>query len=172
MLRTVRAAAAVMLVGGIELTVPPQTGDVLEFLDDGPGWPAVSFAIALIVLAGSASFWSRAALAARFGIDDGRRHGAETPDFNWAAFTWLPRLMLAGGFIVGVVMALRSGSSWTAIAVAVGLGVFAIILSMVRPWRSRRRAATSFLHGSARELGQDWVRFCVARRSGQFRPGF
>ena len=71
MLRTVRAAIAVMLLGGIGLTVPPQTRDMLAFLDSERIWPAVSFQIGLVVLAGWAWFWSRAALAARFGIDDG-----------------------------------------------------------------------------------------------------
>jgi hypothetical protein len=70
MLRTIRAAVAVMLLGGLGLTVPPQTRDMLAFLDDNRIWPAVSFQIALIVLATSAWFWSRAALAARFGIND------------------------------------------------------------------------------------------------------
>ena len=65
MLRTIRAAVAVLLLGGIGLTVPPQTRDMLAFLDSNLFWPAASFQIALVVLAGSAWFWSRAALAAR-----------------------------------------------------------------------------------------------------------
>ena len=32
MLRTIRAAVAVMILGGIGLTVPPQTRDMLAFL--------------------------------------------------------------------------------------------------------------------------------------------
>src|ERR1700726_127027 len=106
MLRTVRAAVAVMLLGGIGLTVPPQTRDMLAFLDDHRFWPAFSFQFALVVLAGSAWFWSRAALAARFGIDDGQRHGPGPPNFSWTAFPWLPRLMLAGSFLIGVVIAI------------------------------------------------------------------
>jgi hypothetical protein len=125
MLRTIRAAVVVMQLGTIGLTVPPQTRDMLAFLDDGHVWPAVSFQLALIVLAGSAWFWSRAALAARFGIDDGQRR-ATTPDFNWTAFTWLPRLMLIGGFLVGVVIALMNSSPWS-IASAVGLGVLGVV---------------------------------------------
>ena len=72
MLRTVRAAVVVMILGGIGLTVPPQTREMLAFLDNGRFWPALSFQLAMVVLAGSAWFWSRAALAARFGIDDDR----------------------------------------------------------------------------------------------------
>jgi len=47
-----RAAIAVMLLGGIGLTVPPQTRDMLAFLDSERIWPAVSFQIGLVVLAG------------------------------------------------------------------------------------------------------------------------
>jgi hypothetical protein len=128
MLRTVRAAVAVMLLGGIGLTVPPQTRNMLAFLDESGLWPAISFQIALIVLAGSAWFWSRAALAARFGIDDWQRYGAAPAEFNWTAFTWLPRLMLVGSFLVGAVMALRSGSPSSGMAVAVGIVVLGIAL--------------------------------------------
>ena len=132
MLRTVRAAVAVLLLGGIGLTVPPQTRDMLAFLDDGRIWPATSFQIALAVLAGLAWFWSRAALAARFGIDDRLRYGDAAADFNWTAFTWFPRLMLAGGFLVGVEIAFMNWSPWS-IAGAIGLGILGIVLSIVRP---------------------------------------
>src|SRR5437762_4174724 len=104
MLRTIRAAVAVLLLGGIGLTVPPQTRDMLAFLEDDRIWPAISFEIALIVLASSAWFWSRAALAARFGVDDHQRYRAGTPHFDWTAFTWLPRLMLIAGFLIGAVI--------------------------------------------------------------------
>jgi hypothetical protein len=93
MLRTVRAAVAVMLLGGIGLTIPPQTRDMLAFLEDGHIWPAISFQIALIVFAGSAWFWSRAALAARFGIDDNPHNRPAAPGFDWAVATRLTRLM-------------------------------------------------------------------------------
>ena len=132
MLHTIRAAVAVLLLGGIGLTVPPQTRDMLVFLDDGRIWPAISFQIALAVLAGSAWFWSRAALAARFGIDDRLRYGDAASNFNWTAFTWLPRLTLAGGFLVGVAIAFMNWSPWS-IAGAIGLGILGIILSIVRP---------------------------------------
>src|SRR5882724_11900672 len=119
MLRTVRAAVAVMLVGGIGLTVPPQTRDMLAFLDDNHIWPAISFQLSLVVLSGSAWFWSRAALAARFGIDDHRRFDPATPNFDWTAFRWLPRLMLFVSSLVAATIAFMSGGLWS-IAGAVG----------------------------------------------------
>ena len=131
MLRTVRAAVAVMLLGGIGLTIPPQTRDMLAFLEDGRIWPAVSFQLALIVLAGSAWFWSRAALAARFGINEQPRHRPSAPDFDWAAYTWLPRFMLVAGFLVGAVIAFISRSPWSIVATIV-LAALAIIFLIVR----------------------------------------
>jgi hypothetical protein len=131
MLRTSRAAAAVLLLGGIGLTIPPQTRDMLAFLEDDRIWPAISFQIALAVLAGSAWFWSRAALAARFGIDDRRSRAAAPADFNWTAYTWLPRLMLAAGFLIGVVIAAMDRSPST-IGGAIVLGVLGVVLSIVR----------------------------------------
>jgi hypothetical protein len=71
-----------MLLGGIGLTVPPQTRHMLAFLDGDRIWPAISFQIAMIVRAGSAWFWSRVALAARFGIDDRRQSDPATPNFR------------------------------------------------------------------------------------------
>jgi hypothetical protein len=132
MLRTVRAAVAVMLLGGLGLTVPPQTGDMLAFLDDNLVWPAVSFQLALVVLAGLAWFWSRAALAARFGIDDRQRCDPANPNFDWTAFLWLLRLMLFVSFLTGAVIALRSWSLWN-IAGAIGLGPLGLVVLTVRP---------------------------------------
>ncbi len=151
MLRTIRAAAVVILVGGIAITVPPQMHDMLAFLDDGRIWPAVSFQLALIVLGGSAWFWSRAALAARFGIDDRQRQGAGT-DFNWTVFTWLPRLMLGASFLIGVVIALANRSLWS-VGGAACLGVLAIILSILRP-----RARQAALRPAPRSGFRDWLR--------------
>jgi hypothetical protein len=135
MVRTARAALAVLLVGGIGLTIPPQTRDMLAFLDTNRVWAAISFQLALIVFGGSAWYWSRAALAARFGIDDRQRSSAQTPNFDWVAFTWLPRLMLIATFLVGVVIAIESRSLWS-VAGAVLLGVLALLLMILRPRRT------------------------------------
>lgn len=157
MVRTIRAAVAVMLVGGIGLTVPPQTGDMLAFLESDRIWPAVSFQLALVVLAGSAWFWSRAALAARFGINDHQRWDGAAANFDWTAFCWLPRLMLFASFLVGAAIAFRSFSLWS-IAGAIGLGLFGVVLAIVRP-RSQpltvppapRGSLCAWIRGGARE---------------------
>lgn len=131
MLRTVRAAVAVMLLGEIGLTAPPQTQDMLAFLESGRLWPAISFQIALVVLAGATWFWSRAALAARFGIDEDRQPRSAAHDFDWTASTWLPRLMLVGSFLVGTAIAFTSRSPWS-IAGAIGLAALGIIVVVIR----------------------------------------
>jgi hypothetical protein len=145
-----------MLVGGIGLTVPPQTRDMLAFLENAGIWPAISFQIALVVLAGSAWFWSRAALAARFGIDDGQRHGVAPADFNWAAFKWLPRLMLVVSFLIGAVIAFMGRSRWS-IAGAIVVGVLGLVVLMVRPPGqpvnlppAARYGFRAWLHGGAK----------------------
>jgi hypothetical protein len=157
MLRTMRAAVAVLLAGGVALTVPPQTRDMLTFLDTGRIWPAISFQIALIVLGASAWFWSRAALAARFGIDDSRRHGVPNPKFNWTAFTWLPRFVLIGAFLVGAIMA-TIGRDPKTIAGAIVFGVIAAVLAVFRPRRpagilqpARRIGFLAWIRGGARD---------------------
>jgi hypothetical protein len=155
MVRTARAALAVLLVGGIGLTIPPQTRDMLAFLDTNRVWAAISFQLALIVFGGSAWFWSRAALAARFGIDDRQRSSAQTPNFDWVAFTWLPRLMLIATFLVGVVIAIESRSLWS-VAGAVLLGVLALLQTILRPRRTAadpppapRGAVRTWIRGGA-----------------------
>ena len=152
MLRTVRAAVAVMLLGGIGLTVPPQTRDMLAFLEDGRIWPAISFQIALIVFAGSAWFWSSAALAARFGIDEEPQPKPVAPDFDWTAYTWLPVLILLAGFLIGVAIALMSRSPWS-IAGAIGLAALGIILVVVR-----RRGPPVDLPPAPRGGLREWIR--------------
>src|SRR5262245_36380517 len=101
MLRTIRAAVAVLAVSVFGLALPPQMSDMLA-LDD---WRTISFEIALVVLGGSAWFWSNAALAARFGIDNWQRDGAAPADFNWAAYRWLPRLIMTVSFLPGFAIA-------------------------------------------------------------------
>jgi hypothetical protein len=156
MLRTVRAAFAMMVVCWIGLALPPQMSDMLAL----SGWVTASFEIALVVLGGSVWFWSHAALAARFGTGDGQRGGAATPGFNWVAFRWLPRIMAAGSFLPGVVIAGRS-NSWlhavAAIVLSVSMTIFVIILTMFRPPGppvvgppARRYRFRAWLHGGAK----------------------
>src|SRR6185437_7788603 len=155
MVRTARAAMAVLLIGGIGLTLPPQTRDMLAFLDGNRVWAAISFQLALIVFGGSAWFWSRAALAARFGIDDSQRRQPPSPDFDWVAFTWLPRLMLIATFLVGLVIAIRSQSFWT-VAGAAMVGGLALLITIIRPYRASagpppapRGGVRTWIHGGA-----------------------
>src|SRR5690242_14171666 len=167
MFRTARASVAILLLGGLGLTVPPQMSDMLAFLDRGHVWAAVSFQIALVVLGGSAWFWSRAVLAARFGIDDQRRgSGVVGVGFDWTAFNWLPRLVLLATFLIGAAIAFRGRSPWT-IAGAIALGPLTLLLAIFRP-----RARIASLPPAPRDglrawlRGVAWARFrCLTRRA-------
>jgi hypothetical protein len=167
MFRTARASVAILLLGGLGLTVPPQMSDILAFLDRGHVWAAVSFQIALVVLGGSAWFWSRAVLAARFGIDDQQRgSGAVGVGFDWTAFNWLPRLVLLATFLIGAAIAFRGRSPWT-IAGAIALGPLTLLLAIFRP-----RARIASLPPAPRDglrawlRGVAWARFrCLMRRA-------
>jgi hypothetical protein len=122
----------ILLGGALGVVLPGQTRDMLAALADGPSWGAISFQISLLFLAGSAWFWSRAALAARLGIPD-RSLVSPRPDrrANWRAFAWLPRLILAASFLTGVVVAWRS-TRYVAMGGAACLGGVALLLAIKR----------------------------------------
>ncbi len=133
MLRTCRAAIAVLLVGYIALTLPPETRDMLTFLDHDRVWAALSFQLALAVFGCAAWYWTRAALAARFGLGDMQRNWVDDdPRFDWAAFTWLPRLVLIVAFLAGLVIAVAGDSYWT-VAGSAAFGVAAMAFIIYRP---------------------------------------
>jgi hypothetical protein len=168
MLRTSRAAVAVLLIGLLALTVPPQTRDMLSFLDDGRVWAGVSFQFALLVLAGSAWFWSRAALAARFGLSDGHRSPSSNGQFDWFAFIWLPRLTVAGAFAGGIVMALENWSWWT-VAGAFGLGVLALLATIWRPRRLKEDLTPAQRYSIAGWIGGGaWARLRTLLRCAPY----
>jgi hypothetical protein len=133
MLRTVRAVVALLVLGGAGLTLTPQTSDMLAYMEAAPVRVTVSFQISLLILGISTWYWSRAALAARFGIDDSRRpNGDPESELGWTAFTWLPRILMVATFLVGVVLAVIGRSYWNAVG-AVVLGVVGLVLTIVRP---------------------------------------
>ena len=153
MLRTVRAPMGIVVFGGMALLVPPQTSDMLAFVESRP-WPgAVSFQVALLVFGLNAWLWSRSALAARFGVNDANREHGIKGGFGWTAFTWLPRLILAATFVVGTVVAFVGRSPASAM-VALLLGLAAFVFTIMRPRAARshhillsHRAGTSLWTG-------------------------
>lgn len=133
MLRTCRAAIVVLVVGDAALIVPPETHDMLTFLDNDRAWAAFSFQLALAVLGSSAWYWSRAALSARFGLGDMQRSWIrDDPRFDWGAFTWLPRVLLLVAFLAGMVIAVMNDSYKTA-AGSAAFGVLALAFTIFRP---------------------------------------
>ena len=159
---------AVLLIGLIALTVPPQTRDMLSFLDaDRPGG-AISFQFALLVLAGSAWFWSRAALAARFGLGDGHRSPSSGGQFDWFAFIWLPRLTVVGAFAGGIIMAVENWSWWT-VAGAFGLGVLALLATVWRPRRLKEDLSPAQRYSIAGWIrGGAWARLRTLLRCAPY----
>jgi hypothetical protein len=108
------------------------------------------------VFAGSAWFWSRSALAARFGIDDNPQNRPAAPDFDWTAYTWLPRLIFVAGFLVGVVIAATGRSPYSTVGAIVlaALGIFLLKVrrrgAPVNLPTARRYGLRARVHGGAR----------------------
>ncbi|HLY55368.1 MAG TPA: hypothetical protein VKS60_07425 [Stellaceae bacterium] len=168
MLRTCRAAVAVLVVGELALIVSPQARDMLEFLDVDRLGAAVSFQIALAVLGISAWFWSRAVLAARFDIDDDVRTAPSASHFDWTAFVWLPRLTLVAAFLGGATMAYEGRSAGSAVG-ALPLGALALLLTVRRPRHALGGAPPpprgDFLNWCRRDA---CLRFCALLRHAPY----
>jgi len=93
------APAALLLLGGLWLTVPAQMRDMLAFADADHPWAGVSFQLALV------RTWrlglvlvTRRGWRHGFGIDDWQRSSRAYQEFNWRVFTWLPRFLLPARF--------------------------------------------------------------------------
>jgi hypothetical protein len=136
LLRTSRAAAAVVIIGGIGLLLPPQTHDMLAALGDSGFWPPAAFHIALLLLSFSAWFWSRAVISARFCIADNQSARAKVRNRNVdvTAFDWLPRILFLIGAAIGLILLVRNWD-WINLAVAVIWISLSIFLLRNRvPW--------------------------------------
>lgn len=158
MARTARAPILILLLGGLGLTVPPQTRDMLAF-GSGRIWAWVAFQLALFILAFYAWFWARAALAARFSVDDRQREWYGGPPFDWSAFVWLPRLILLAAFVVGAIIAAIS-RSWYSVGAAAVLAAAALGLAIVRPRATRSRPVTQLPRGGLFL----WLRYGIVAR--------
>lgn len=157
MLRTTRAAISILVFGGAALTLPPQTRDMLAFLDGASIGSAIAFQASLFVLAMSGWYWSRAALAARFGIDDSMTSPPPGSNIDWSAYKYLPRLILGVGFAVGALLAVKNGGLWTTLG-AIVIGVVGLCLAVYRrrvrsggPPPPRLTTIDAWIHGGAWE---------------------
>jgi hypothetical protein len=132
--RTTRASLGVLLIAGVGLVLPSQTGDELVALSDmrmGPIPGVFRLQFALGALAVCAWYWARAALAARFGVDDTLEARAGLEDHRRAAFDAVPRIVFLAGVLLGVFLLWR-GFSWTQ---AASVAVWAVPGYLLIHWR-------------------------------------
>lgn len=149
LLRTARGAVAVLLFGFAALWVPPQTRDMVAALEQGGS--ILVFHLALIWLSLNAWYWSRAALAARFGVADTSYAGTFL-DRHFAgplpprepvpfAFRNLPRLLFVAGAVLGATLLLQNWSTANTLALAGWTVAFYYVLARRRDWQPAGLAA-------------------------------
>ncbi len=120
LLRTCRAAVAVLLFAAVGVLLPPQTRDMLAYLADGNPWQHASLHLALIFLGFGAWYWSRAALAARFGVDDTpQARAALPPGLSPGAFNAVPRILFLAAATIGLGVLAIECSWWNGLALLV-----------------------------------------------------
>src|SRR5258706_1308464 len=117
MLRTARAAVAILLLLGVPFLLVPQMRDMLSEISDygANAWPGISFHIALFVLALAIWFWSEAVLTARFAKQLAAAGGQP---INAQVFAVMPRYLFLTIALMGFVAAIRS-SDWLDAAIIV-----------------------------------------------------
>jgi hypothetical protein len=144
----------------------PQTHDMMAALTEGFGWHVLAFHIALIFLGFSAWYWSRAALSARWGVDDAepeRENAVLTYHLPPAGFAWLPRLLLGTAGLIGIALLLMS-ASWFNSLLIVGWVVLAWFLLR---WRAEGIDGYVLAGGPSPQPPRpfwQWLRFGIAPR--------
>jgi hypothetical protein len=171
--RTTRASLGVLVVAALGLALPAQTADELVALSNMtfvsvsgvtvPGVFVLQFALGFLAL--SAWYWARAALAARFGVDDTLEARAGLAPSSKAAFDAVPRLVFLAGVLLGAFLVWR-GFTWPhAAAVAVwAVPAYLLIrwrLALTNP-RCRSHHVNLTVLRSRRHVGQ-WLRVLYPR---------
>jgi hypothetical protein len=139
MFMTARVAALIVGLTAVLLLATPEAGDMLTEISDFSTSirPAFGFHMALLLMAFFAWHWSRAALSARFDLDDtplARSRGIQprlVRDQNAhipaRPFKLVPRLLFVGTAFIGIIVAVRSADIVDAIVIvvwsAVGYGL-------------------------------------------------
>ncbi len=115
LLRTARAPLGVLVLCAIGLIVPRQTRDMMTALTDDGFVIAIRFHLALLILGILAWYWSRAALSARWGIDDDPAERGRISQCNQiplAGLEWVPRLLFGGAGLIGLILLRLSDAPW------------------------------------------------------------
>jgi hypothetical protein len=130
-----------VLIGtAIALLVPPQTRDMLAYLNDGSVWRAAVFHLSLMWLGCNAWYWARAALAARFGADDTSAARQQLGnEVSFRAYTDLPRLLFVAASGLGAVMlGVFEAWSWVSFVFLLGWTVLLYVVFWTRlVWQAR-----------------------------------
>ena len=161
--RTTRGSVTILVVVSLALVLPQQLSDELVALSHvqvGPVPGLFVLQFSLGVLAITAWYWARAALAARFGVDDSLESRGNMSHAARRAFDAVPRLCFLGGVAISLLLVWRNPSWVHALSVA-GWAVPAYLL--IR-WRlavttplCRSGAVNLTVLKSRRHIGQ-WLR--------------
>jgi hypothetical protein len=135
LLRTARAAVAVLFFGAAGLSLPPQTRDMTEALSSAGAMVALN--VALVALAVSAWFWSRAVLGARFGIadnDDARDSKLNGDDAVAVRLCYigLPRVLFFVAALIGLFLVVQAWSL-ASVTLLVGWAAAGLLILRIRP---------------------------------------
>src|SRR5271166_108476 len=178
--RTTRAPVSILAIAALGLVLPSQTGDELEALQEmhvGPLSGLVILQLSLGFLSLSAWYWARAALSARFGVNDSLEARSALRRCRRAAFDAVPRLVFLCGVALSVSLVWR-GFSWVAgLAVALWAVPFYLMihwrLGMLRPRRRQARVHLERLYsrrGVRAWLNNVWPRLHALVMVAPFNP--
>jgi hypothetical protein len=144
--RTTRAPISILAIAALSLGLPSQTGDELAALREmyvGPLSGLVVLQLSLGFLSLNAWYWARAALSARFGVNDSLEARSDLQRCSRATFNAVPRLIFLCGVVLSVSLVWR-GFSWLHGLASVIWAVPAYLLihwrlEMTRPRRRQAR---------------------------------
>lgn len=168
LLRTARAPAVVLLAAAAPLVLAPQMPDMMAAVDQDAR-STLAFHLTLMFLALSTWYWARAALAARFGVDDtpGGRMALDEEASNAvrAAYDWVPRGLFLATLAVALCLLLKSWAPRSLAAVIVWGFLASVILRKRVDWLPSRRHDLPGPQAATREVGA-WLRHRVLERAG------
>src|SRR3954471_11115044 len=119
LLRTTRAPVSMLVIAAFSLAVPSQTADELTALHEmyvGPLSGLLILQLSLGFLSLNAWYWSRAALSARFGVNDSLEARSNLRRCSRAAFNVIPRVIFLCGVALSVSLVWRGFSGLYSLA--------------------------------------------------------
>jgi len=166
--RTTRGSVSVLFVAAMSLVLPAQTGDELVALEQikvgaVPGLFILQFALGFLAV--SAWYWSRAALAARFGVDDALESRRGIKRCSRTAFDAIPRISFGCGVVLSLALVWRS-PSWLHAGSVAAWSIPAFLLIRVRLAIASPRRRSEFVNLAvlrSRRHMRPWLRVIFPR---------